>query len=162
MVAASCCTRNVVGIQSHIHQDVVRVVSLRPQMASRREDLRAGSTARRREDLRAGQNKTRGYRCGSTGSRKRLNQRKWKGIQLGCLAAHGEQMDESGQQTYMVKGTREDSFVRRDILSRKDPKIGSAISLARQSSRDKDLRTGSIARRREDLRASQNKTRGYC
>ena len=43
MKASSCCTRNVVGVQSQIHQDVVRVVSLRPQMAGRREDLRAGA-----------------------------------------------------------------------------------------------------------------------
>ena len=62
--------------------------------SSRDRDLRASGKARRREDLRASQNKTRGYRCGSTGSRKGLNQRKWKAVRLGCLAAHGEQMDE--------------------------------------------------------------------
>ena len=54
-----------------------------------------GSRVRRREDLLASQNKTRGYRCGSTGSRKGLNQRKWKAVRLGCLAAHSEQMDEN-------------------------------------------------------------------
>ena len=118
MEAASCCTRNVVGVQSRIHQDVVRVVSLLPQMGSRRENLRAGSrTARCREDLRASQNKTCGCRCGSTGGRKGLNQRKWKAVRLGCLTAHGEHKDESGQQTYMVKGKKKASFVRRDILS---------------------------------------------
>ena len=34
------------------------------------------------------------------------NQRKCKAVRLGCLAAHGEQKDESGQQTYMAKGKR--------------------------------------------------------
>ena len=58
------------------------------------ERISAQALASRREDLRASQNKTRGYRCGSTGSRKGLNQRKWKAVRLGCLAAHSEQMDE--------------------------------------------------------------------
>ena len=61
---------------------------------SSREFSAQARKARRREDLRASQNKTRGYRCGSTGSRKGLNQRKWKAVRLGCLAAHSEQMDE--------------------------------------------------------------------
>ena len=41
----------------------------------------------------------------------------------------GEQMDEKRSRDKHCKEEKEDSFARRDILSRKDQKIGSAISL---------------------------------
>ena len=56
-------------------------------------------------------------------------ERKWKAVRLGCLAAHGEQMDEKRSRDKHWRKKRSNLLQRRDILSRKDQKIGSAISL---------------------------------